>query len=146
MHTTYWLLTVEQPCVRLKRRLSYNFKMHLTEADCEDISRIVWDGQKTQQWASVVINRNLRFNNEGINTKEIFTDLTAYATWNLRVPYNVFYSENVKMFVLFSCPKMPHLSVSYKHHYTKIKMASFSMLHLILCCLILQNYTLNSTS
>jgi hypothetical protein len=73
--------------------------MHLTEADCEDMSRIVWDGQKTKQWASVVINRNLRFNNEGINTKEIFTNITAYATWNWRVPYNVFYSETVKMFV-----------------------------------------------
>jgi len=51
--------------------------MHLTEADGEDMSRIVWDGQKSQQWASVVINRNLRFNNEGINKKEIFTDITA---------------------------------------------------------------------
>lgn len=47
--------------------------MHLTEADCEDMSRIMWDGQKTQQRASVVINENLRFNNESINTKEIFT-------------------------------------------------------------------------
>jgi hypothetical protein len=95
-----WLLTVEQLCVRLRRRLSYNIKLHLTEADCEDMSRIVWDGQKTQRWACVVINRNLRFNNEGINTKEIFTGITAYATWNLRVPYNVFYSDIVKMFVL----------------------------------------------
>jgi hypothetical protein len=40
--------------------------MHLTEADGEDMSRIVWDGEKTQQRTSVVIHKNLRFNNKGI--------------------------------------------------------------------------------